>query len=114
MRFLDRHGLELIAVERVPIQHGSIVGTVQVKGGKRPVEGSVRQLLKLEEERRLDKLETLAAVCGAGETTERENSRACRQMEERGSEGRGIRRGAEWSYAYCSAWPRRFDRIHCR
>jgi SAM-dependent methyltransferase len=59
VRFLDRHGLELIAVERVPIQHGSIVGTVQLKGGRRPIEDSVRQLLKLEEERQLDKLETL-------------------------------------------------------
>jgi 2-polyprenyl-3-methyl-5-hydroxy-6-metoxy-1,4-benzoquinol methylase len=59
VQFLDRHGLELIAVERLPIQHGSIVGTVQVKGGGRPVEASVRQLLALEAERRLDKVETL-------------------------------------------------------
>jgi 2-polyprenyl-3-methyl-5-hydroxy-6-metoxy-1,4-benzoquinol methylase len=59
VQFLDRHGLELIAVERVPIQHGSIVGTVQLKGGKRPVEDSVRQLLALEAERRLDNVETL-------------------------------------------------------
>jgi hypothetical protein len=59
VQFLDRHGLELIAVERLPIQHGSIVGTVQLKGGGRPVEASVRQLLALEAERRLDKVETL-------------------------------------------------------
>jgi len=32
----------LIAVERLPIQHGSIVGTVQRKGGRWPVEASVR------------------------------------------------------------------------
>jgi len=59
VQFLDRHGLELIAVERAPIQHGSIIGTVQLKGGGRPVDDSVRQMLKLEVERRLDELETL-------------------------------------------------------
>jgi 2-polyprenyl-3-methyl-5-hydroxy-6-metoxy-1,4-benzoquinol methylase len=58
-QFLDRHGLELIAVERAPIQHGSIIGTVQLKGGGRPVDNSVRQLLKLEAERQLGKIETL-------------------------------------------------------
>jgi SAM-dependent methyltransferase len=61
IKFLDRHGLELIAVERAPIQHGSLLGTVQLKGGKRPVEDSVRQLIALEDERKLDKLETLHA-----------------------------------------------------
>jgi SAM-dependent methyltransferase len=59
VHFLDRHGLELIAVERAPIQHGSIIGTVQIKGGKRPVGDSVRRMLALEAERRLDEVETL-------------------------------------------------------
>jgi SAM-dependent methyltransferase len=57
--FLDRHGMELIDVERVPIQHGSLIGTVQLKDGKRPVQKSVRELLDLEVRRGLDKLETL-------------------------------------------------------
>ncbi|MCK9917972.1 class I SAM-dependent methyltransferase [Microbacteriaceae bacterium K1510] len=58
--FLDRHGLELIAVERErKIQHGSLIGTVQLKGGKRPVEASVGQLLALEAERHLSDLQTL-------------------------------------------------------
>ncbi|UTD30504.1 class I SAM-dependent methyltransferase [Bradyrhizobium sp. WD16] len=61
VRFLDSHGLELIAAERAPIQHGSLIGTVQLKGAQRPVENSVRQLLALEAERRLDKLDTLRA-----------------------------------------------------
>ncbi|WP_316207216.1 MULTISPECIES: class I SAM-dependent methyltransferase [unclassified Bradyrhizobium] len=59
--FLDRHGLELIAVERAAIQHGSLIGTVQLKGSARPVQDSVRELVALETERRLDKLETLQA-----------------------------------------------------
>lgn len=57
--FLERHGLELIAVERSPIQHGSLIGTVQLKGASRPVEASVHELVALENERGLDKVETL-------------------------------------------------------
>lgn len=61
VRFLDAHGLQLIDVERVPIQHGSIVGTVQLKGGRRAVQPSVGELLRLEAERGLDRIETLRA-----------------------------------------------------
>lgn len=57
--FLERHGMELIDIERVPIQHGSIIGVVQLKGGKRKVNDSVRQILELETTRKLDKVETL-------------------------------------------------------
>jgi len=59
VKFLDRHGLELIAVERARIQHGSLIGTVQLKGGRRPVEDSVKQLLALEADRHLGELQTL-------------------------------------------------------
>ena len=58
-QFLDRHGLELIAAERARIQHGSLIGTVQLKGGRRPVEDSVKQLLALESGRNLADLQTL-------------------------------------------------------
>ena len=58
--FLQRHGLELIAAEREQrIQHGSLIGTVQLAGGKRPVEKSVSDLLALEAERRLTDVRTL-------------------------------------------------------
>jgi 2-polyprenyl-3-methyl-5-hydroxy-6-metoxy-1,4-benzoquinol methylase len=57
--FLDRHGMELIDVERVPIQHGSLIGTVQLKGAKRQVNSSVKNLLDLEAQRGLDEVETL-------------------------------------------------------
>jgi SAM-dependent methyltransferase len=59
VQFLDKHGLELINLDRVSIQDGSLLGTVQLKGGNRPVNESVQKLLDLEAERRLDKLETL-------------------------------------------------------
>ncbi|MFM9970245.1 MAG: methyltransferase domain-containing protein [Burkholderiales bacterium] len=57
--FLELHGMELIDVERVPIQHGSLIGAVQIKGAKRPVKESVGQLLALEASRGLEKTETL-------------------------------------------------------
>lgn len=57
--FFDRHGMELIAVDRARIQHGSIIGAVQMKGGGRPVEASVTELLELERDRGLDRLETM-------------------------------------------------------
>jgi 2-polyprenyl-3-methyl-5-hydroxy-6-metoxy-1,4-benzoquinol methylase len=57
--FLDRHGMELIDVERVPIQHGSLIGTVQLKDGNRKSNDSVKNMLALEAARGLDKLETL-------------------------------------------------------
>lgn len=58
VEFLDRHGLQLIAAERSPIQHGSLIGTVQLKGGRRPVGSSVRELLDLEKRRGLAELST--------------------------------------------------------
>ncbi len=58
-RFLERLGMQMIAVERVTIQMGSIVGTAQPAGGTRPVAPSVGELLALEEERRLDRPETI-------------------------------------------------------
>lgn len=59
VRFLEQHGLELIAANRAPIQHGSLIGTVQHKGGRRAVEASVHRLLAIEAERRLGELDTL-------------------------------------------------------
>ena len=57
--FLGRHGMELIDVERVNIQKGSIIGTVQLKGGPRKVQPAVGELLALEEERKLDQIDTV-------------------------------------------------------
>lgn len=57
--FLERHGMELIDVERVNIQKGSLIGTAQRKGGPRPVQPSVQALLNLEQERKLDRPETI-------------------------------------------------------
>lgn len=53
--FLNQHGLEMIEVERVNIQKGSIIGIAQPKGGPRKAKPTVAQLLALEESRHLDK-----------------------------------------------------------
>lgn len=57
--FLQRHGMELIDVERVSIQGGSLIGTAQARGGRRPVMPSVGQLLDLERERKITEPATL-------------------------------------------------------
>lgn len=47
--FLDRQGMELINVERVPIQGGSLIGTARIKSGKSRPSASVNELIRLEE-----------------------------------------------------------------
>lgn len=59
MQFLNKHNLEMIDVERVSIQKGSIIGIAQPKGGPRQVADSVRELVKLEDERELDQLRAM-------------------------------------------------------
>lgn len=56
MQFLEAHDLELIDVERVSIQKGSIIGVAQPKGGVRKVSSAVTELLKLEKERNLHQI----------------------------------------------------------
>lgn len=57
--FLERHGMELIDVQRNNIQKGSIVGAVQLRGGPRPAQPAVAKLLALEAEKRLDSTDTV-------------------------------------------------------
>jgi len=59
--FLQLHGLQMITAERAPIQHGSLIGTVQLAGGPRAVEPSVADILALEDSRGLDRIATLKA-----------------------------------------------------
>jgi SAM-dependent methyltransferase len=56
MQFLNAHDMELIDVERVTIQKGSIIGVAQPKGGPRKATAAVAELLKLEQDRNLDKI----------------------------------------------------------
>jgi hypothetical protein len=56
IQFLEAHQLELIGVERVSIQKGSIIGIAQPKGGPRQVSKAVTDLLKREEEHKLHEI----------------------------------------------------------
>ncbi len=59
IRFLERHGLELIDVKRNSIQMGSIIGFAQHANGPRRKQASVAELLALEEARELDQPEAV-------------------------------------------------------
>jgi SAM-dependent methyltransferase len=61
--FLERGGMELIDVERVAIQGGSLICTVQCRGGKRTVASAVAELIKLEESRGVYGDEFFASFC---------------------------------------------------
>jgi SAM-dependent methyltransferase len=59
--FFERHGMELIAAERVGTHGGSLRGIVQKAGAGRPVEPSVEELVQLERELGLDRPESFRA-----------------------------------------------------
>lgn len=59
--FLALHGLELVDVERVTIQGGSLIGYAQLAGGPRPVAARVQEAIRIEEERGFDRPETFHA-----------------------------------------------------
>lgn len=61
VQFLQKHGMQLIDVERSAMQGGSIMGTAQLIGGPRSVDPSVKAILDLEAKRGLDRLETVKA-----------------------------------------------------
>lgn len=57
-----KHGMELIRADRTPSKGGSIRGTVQLRGGPRPAEPSVGELLALEERAGAGRVETYKAM----------------------------------------------------
>lgn len=59
IKFLDRHGLEMIHVDRVSIQKGSIIGFAQLKGGPHAIDPSIQDMIQLEESHELDQLSVM-------------------------------------------------------
>lgn len=59
IKFLNRFNLEIIDVERVSIQGGSLIGTAQIMGGPKKISSSVQELVDLESKEKLDSTETL-------------------------------------------------------
>lgn len=54
-RFLARHGMQLIQVQRLPTKGGSIRCIAQLSHGPRPVDASVSELLTLEATKQMDR-----------------------------------------------------------
>ena len=59
IQFLERNGLELIDLQRVSIQGGSLIGIAQLAGGPHTVSASVGEIVSIEENRLLNRPETL-------------------------------------------------------
>lgn len=77
--FFEKHGLELIAAERAPIQHGSIIGTVQLKGDPAKKDRTVEQMLEQERNMRLNSAQALKTFAGdIGEMRKRVNEWAAK------------------------------------
>jgi hypothetical protein len=70
--FLRRHGMELIDVDRVGIQGGSIIGTAQPLGGPRKIAPPVGELKALEDEKDLHNPATLREFSSKIETVRSE------------------------------------------
>ena len=59
IKFMKRYNMEIIDVERVTIQGGSLIGTSQLVGGPHKISSSVGKLIELEKKHKLDNPETL-------------------------------------------------------
>jgi SAM-dependent methyltransferase len=59
VKFFKRYGMELIEVERVPYQGGSLIGTVQHIGGPHLIGQSVSELISYEQIQGFDSPETI-------------------------------------------------------
>ena len=68
MKFLNAHGMELVDVERVDIQNGSIVGTVQHIDGPYSPSDFLRSMIHDEKERQIDKPSSMSVFSDKLET----------------------------------------------
>ncbi len=93
--FLRRHGMELIDVERVTIQGGSLICTAQLLGGKRRIAASVGELKQLEDRRKLAEPGTLKAFSARLEKVKSDVTGAIRDLHGQGKTiaGFGAARG---------------------
>jgi hypothetical protein len=71
-KYFQRHGMQLIKVDRVPTKGGSIRGTVQLASGKRPLDPSVGELKALETAAAIDRPEGFRRLRGDLDTIKRD------------------------------------------
>ena len=93
--FLHRHGMELIHVERVTIQGGSLIGTAQKLNGPKRIDPSIVGLKKQEDERDLHNPATLRAFSTRLETVKAEVTELMSRLHREGNTiaGFGAARG---------------------
>ncbi|NLF67499.1 MAG: class I SAM-dependent methyltransferase [Candidatus Anammoximicrobium sp.] len=82
--FLRRHGMELIDVQRVTIQGGSLIGTAQRVGGPRKSTPAVAELKALEDRRAMHDPATLKAFSGRIEAVRSDVSSLLRRLQDEG------------------------------
>ncbi|HBA84535.1 MAG TPA: hypothetical protein DCZ95_10615 [Verrucomicrobia bacterium] len=94
-KFMQAHGMELIDVERVSIQGGSLICTAQKAGGKRAVSPSVGDMLSYEKQRNLCSPVTLKAFSRELESMRSEISGVLHKLHQQGKTiaGFGAARG---------------------
>jgi len=59
IKFMKHNRMEIINVERVTIQGGSLIGAAQLAGGPHKISSSVKNLIEVEEKHKLDSPESL-------------------------------------------------------
>jgi hypothetical protein len=67
--FLERHGMELVSVERIPTKGGSLRSMAQLAGGPRAISSSVSEFLEEESKSRLDRPEVFGVLVDKLEQT---------------------------------------------
>jgi SAM-dependent methyltransferase len=100
VRFLERHGMELVDVQRVKIQGGSLIGTAQLRGGPHQPAPSVAELLALEIQRGLDRPETLEAFAAKLRQFNTPAWQADVRLPAPGKVHLGLRCGAQWHHPH--------------
>lgn len=84
--FLERYGMELIDVQRIPTKGGSIRAFAQVRGGPRPISASVDRLIDEERAAGLGREETFRAFAAQIAARREEVRRPLLQAKSEGAE----------------------------
>jgi len=79
-RFFEAHGMELIDVQRVQSQGGSLRAIVQKKNGNRKIQQSVKELIQLEKSLGLDTPATMKSFALRIDTLRKELNRVIREI----------------------------------
>jgi SAM-dependent methyltransferase len=83
-RLFERHGLEAVNAERLPIHHGQLRVTV-VRKGAAPVQPAVAQILEQEQELGLDRIETYRAFAEKTYALKRDLHRTVAELRSQGA-----------------------------